>query len=103
MLPNDRGASARLTRGPECNALISGRLELRSLPFLLDEPAVERTRTTSTVDTTGKSLEVSLSGRQPRFKERREHILSLCARGARHLTCHGRSKRVLGIRPALYA
>jgi hypothetical protein len=26
-LPNDRGASARLTRGPECMALTSGRLE----------------------------------------------------------------------------
>src|ERR1700688_4211350 len=47
-LPNDRGASARLTRGPECIALTSSRLELRSLSFLsLDRmSADQRNRTT---------------------------------------------------------
>src|SRR4030088_618410 len=36
-LPNDRGASARLTRGPECMALTSGRLVLRSLSCLAQQ------------------------------------------------------------------
>src|ERR1700723_2424601 len=43
-LPNDRGASARLTRGPECMALTSGRLELRSLSFLAQQRAGKRNR-----------------------------------------------------------
>src|SRR5882762_8706998 len=42
-LPNDRGASARLIRGPECMALTSGRLELRSLPFLAQQRAAKET------------------------------------------------------------
>jgi hypothetical protein len=42
-LPNDRGASARLTRGPECMALTSGRLELRSLSFLAQQRAAKET------------------------------------------------------------
>src|SRR6202167_1208206 len=42
-LPNDRGASARLTHGPECNALTSGRLELRSLSFLAQQHAAKET------------------------------------------------------------
>ena len=59
-LPNDRGASARLTRGPECTALIKGRLESRSLPFLLNRTAVEETEFLNAVDKTGKSLEMML-------------------------------------------
>src|SRR5450631_100984 len=42
-LPNDRGASARLTSGPECMALISGRLESRSLSFLAHRDAAKET------------------------------------------------------------
>ena len=41
-------------------------------------------------------LTVSLSGRQSQLDQRREHILTFCARGARSLTHHGRSKRGLG-------
>src|SRR5580765_7866541 len=39
---------------------------------------------------------MSLSGRSTPSNERREHIVVLCARGAKSLTCHGRSKRWLG-------
>src|SRR6185312_11899866 len=42
-LPNDRGASARLTSGPECTALTDGRLELRSLSFLAQQHAAKET------------------------------------------------------------
>ena len=62
-LPNDRGASARLTRGPECTALIKGRLELRSLSFLPDRTsAVGEPEFLNAVDKTWKSLEPKLSG-----------------------------------------
>jgi len=56
-LPNDRGASARLASGPECMALISGRLELRSLSFLAHGDAAKETGIKKYVDTMGKSLE----------------------------------------------
>jgi hypothetical protein len=42
------------------------------------------------------ALTASLSGRPPQFDERREHIITFCARGAFSLTRHGRSKRGLG-------
>src|SRR3979411_292119 len=61
-LPNDRGASARLTRGPECTALTSGRLELRSLSFLAQHRAAKETGIRKNMLTQwGKSLEMRLS------------------------------------------
>ena len=44
-------------------------------------------------ETFHSGLTVSLSGRQPQFDKRREHILINCARGTRSLAHHGRSKR----------
>jgi Transposase IS116/IS110/IS902 family len=81
-LPNDRGASARLTRGPECLALTSGRLESRSLSFSLDRTsAVERTRTPLTVDTTGKSLEEKFRAAPKRPIKRRGRTISSAPAG----------------------
>ena len=52
----------RLTSGPECTALIKGRLESRSLSFAHNRTAVYETESLNAVDTTGKSLESQLSG-----------------------------------------
>ncbi len=58
-----RGASARLTRGPECTAHIKGRLRSRSLGFLLDRTsAVKEPEFLNAIDKTGKSLEPKLCG-----------------------------------------